>query len=111
LVFDRPGIHENVPLYCCEVCGWATSSFRVDAVNGHETDCPECAGALRLVFHIDSLPLDPEPTTADLQAERDRAAERSARWAARKRVQTRGRPWLFDGKRSGSRLGSPRQRP
>jgi rubredoxin len=39
-----------VPLYRCEQCGWATTAFRFEAVPAHRTDCPECAGVLRMTF-------------------------------------------------------------
>jgi hypothetical protein len=80
-----------VPLYSCEQCGWATTSFRFDAVREHHSDCPECSGLVRLVFHIRTNAVEPEPTPADLQAERERARERFARRRLRERVARRGR--------------------
>jgi hypothetical protein len=47
----------GVPLYGCERCGWTTTAFRVDAVREHQADCPGCAGAIRLVFHVRTPPL------------------------------------------------------
>ena len=91
LICSVDGNPVDVPLYCCELCGWACTGFRVDAVREHQADCPECSGTIRLVFAIGTPPVDPDPTLTDLQAERDRAHERSLRWRARARAQTRGR--------------------
>ena len=86
-----------MPLYCCEQCGWATTSFRFDAVREHHTDCPQCSGLVRLVFHIGAKGVEPEPTPADLQAERDRARERFARRRAGDRADRRGRRGRISG--------------
>jgi len=45
-----------VPLYWCDGCGWASTAFRVDAVRTHHADCPDCAGTLRLTYHIATAP-------------------------------------------------------
>src|SRR5207248_7102988 len=80
-----------VPLYCCELCGWATTGFRVDAVSEHRVECPACSGTMRLVFHLEAPPRDNRPL-ADLEAKPDRGRERALRVRAGDRGQRRGRP-------------------
>jgi hypothetical protein len=80
-----------MPLYRCEQCGWATTSFRVEAVRDHHADCPECLGTIHMVFYVGTPSLDPDPPLAELQAERDRAREQFSRRRALARSRRRGR--------------------
>jgi hypothetical protein len=96
-----------MPLYRCERCGWATTAFRVDAVRDHHTDCPECAGALRMVFHIGNSRVEPDPVPEDLKAERDRARKEYDRRIARERGQRRGRLRRAYGPDASPRRNSP----
>jgi hypothetical protein len=79
-------------MYSCERCGWATTTFRVEAVREHEADCPECAGALRMVFHLETATRPVEPTREDLQDQRDQARERAVQSSIRDRHERRRRP-------------------
>lgn len=76
-----------MPLYCCDVCGWATTAFRVDAVRGHQTVCPSCAGAMRIAFHLEE-----PPPPAILPAEQESELTRAVKRSLRRRVERRGRP-------------------
>ncbi len=74
-----------MPLYCCEACGWATTGLRVDAVSAHQTQCPECAGLLRLTFNK----VAPEPPLASV-LERPYALFRGPTHTARRRLRASG---------------------
>jgi hypothetical protein len=77
-----------VPLYCCDVCGWATTAFRVDAVREHQVECQACAGTMRIAFHLEEPASPPAILPAQPESEQTRAVNRSLR----RRAERRGRP-------------------
>ncbi len=95
-----------MPLYRCARCGWATTSFRVDAVRDHRADCPECLGTIRLVFYVGTPSLDPDPPLAQLEQERERARERLSRWRAHERARRRRRATARNESAQPSRRGA-----
>jgi hypothetical protein len=52
-----------VPLYCCELCGWAFTGLRLDAMEAHGEDCPVCDGTLRLAFSSQKGRRESAPST------------------------------------------------
>lgn len=81
-----------MPLYCCEVCGWATTAFRVDAVREHHSECPSCAGTMRIAFHLEEPPIPHAAVPAETEPEQIRAIKLSLR----RRAERRGRPSRID---------------
>jgi hypothetical protein len=82
-----------VPLYCCDVCGWATTAFRVDAVREHHNECRSCVGTMRLAFDL----LGRAPPEAILPAEPESEPARAVDRYLRPRVERRGRPTRIEG--------------
>jgi hypothetical protein len=78
------GYFVDVPLYCCEVCGWATTALRVDAVREHYVECPACAGTMRLAFDVNPS-ADKKPILAGPQAKLEHGLNRSSRPRADRR--------------------------
>jgi hypothetical protein len=44
------GASREMPLYCCDGCGWASTRLGVDVADGQEVRCPVCIGTMQLVF-------------------------------------------------------------
>jgi anti-anti-sigma factor len=42
-----------VPLYACDLCGFTSAAFRVDAAAAHRLECPDCDGVVRIIFRSD----------------------------------------------------------
>jgi hypothetical protein len=95
-----------MPLYRCARCGWATTAFRVEAVRDHHADCPECLGTIRMVFYVGTPSLDPDPSLAQLEEERDRARERLSGWRAHELARRTRRATARNGSAHPSRRGS-----
>lgn len=77
-----------MPLYCCDVCGWATTALRVDAVRAHHTECASCGGTLRIAFNLE----EPPSPLAALPPEEQTELARAVKSSLRRRAERRGRP-------------------
>lgn len=50
------GIESAVPLYCCRVCGFATTASWRNAVAAHAVGAPLCAGAVEMMANFTARP-------------------------------------------------------
>lgn len=47
-----------MPLYCCRVCGFATTASWRNAVAAHSVGAPHCAGEVEMMANFGGLPED-----------------------------------------------------
>jgi anti-anti-sigma factor len=53
-----------VPLYACDLCGFTSAAFRVDAAAAHRLECPGCDGVVRIIFRSDQRSRGPTYASA-----------------------------------------------
>jgi len=82
-----------VPLYACELCGFTSAAFRLEAAAAHRREYPDCDGVIRIVFRSDdryrgrSYGLQPAtPPAAKASRDEREAPARSPAFAMREHL-------------------------